>query len=172
MGCGHTWAPSSRATPSPPLSRARVRHPVGLLRQALLADQRHADALPRPPRLPLRGLLHDVHVPTAPAGLHRLGIRPLPRAIETACRRHGTAVQDSTALVVFVFWWALCPVASLTDCGSLPTASAACASSIFFSCTLTLRVNPPSNLMALALVQGMIRRLVYVGPLANLYSSS
>jgi hypothetical protein len=105
--------------PSPLPDRARVRHPVGLLRQALLATQRHTNALPRPPRLSLRGLPHHVHAPTAPAGLHRLGIRPLPRARETVRTRRGTAVQDSTALVFFVFWRALCPMASLTDRESL-----------------------------------------------------
>jgi hypothetical protein len=56
-----------------PLPEHRVRHPVGLLRHALLAAQRHADALPQTPQLPLRGLPHHVHVPTVPEGLHRLG---------------------------------------------------------------------------------------------------
>jgi hypothetical protein len=165
------WTPSSRATPSLPLPEHRVRHPVGLLRHALLAAQQHADALPQPPRLPLRGLPHHVHVPAAPAGLHRLGIRPLPQARETTRTRHGTAVQDSTALVVFVFWRALCPMASLTDCESLAIASAACGSSIFSSRTHALRVNPPPNSVALAPFQGMIRCLIYVVPLANLNSS-
>jgi hypothetical protein len=68
----------------------------------------------------------------------------------------------------FVFWRALCPMASLTDRESLPIASAACGSSIFPSLILALRVNPPSNSMTLALVQGMIRRLIYMIPLANL----
>jgi hypothetical protein len=86
--------------------------------KALLAAQQHAHALPRPPRLPLRGLPHHVHGLTAPAGIHRLGIRSLPRAMKTARTRRGTAVQDSTALVVFVFWWALCPMAFLMDCES------------------------------------------------------
>jgi hypothetical protein len=113
----HGLPPHARPPPLP-FTRARVRHPVGLRRQALAAQQ-HADALPRQSRLPLRGLPHHVHVPTAPPGLHRLGIRPLPQTMETARTRRGTAVRDSTALVVLVFGRALCPMASLADCESL-----------------------------------------------------
>jgi hypothetical protein len=42
---------------------------------------------------------------------------------------------------------------------------------MFPSFAPTFRVNPPPNSMALALVQGMIRLLIYVVPLANLNSS-
>jgi hypothetical protein len=114
----HALPPHARLPPLP-FTRVPSSSPSGPTRHTLLAAQRHADALPRPPCLPLRGLPHHDHVPTAPAGLHRLGIRPLPQAMEMACARRGTAVQDSTARVVFVFWGALCPVVSLMDCESL-----------------------------------------------------